>query len=294
MNNILSIVEYNTSDLLQECLKSIFKEKSHTLSKVYVVDNASVDDSVRMVKREFPQVEVIETGKNLGFGAGHNIVLRQKGADYISILNSDAEVSGKVLDKMVEFMEENKNCGVSSCKVLGFDHKLQPNGGDLPIGFALINWLFNLEIFGIQSPSFHRNDRKYYEKAHEVGWVSGNFMIIRREVLRKIRGFDESYFMYFEDVDLCFRVRKNGFSVMINPDVTIKHLSGGSLDNPRFSQWSGEFKGLIKFYNIQFGWLAGFLVRIGVYVGIILRIIAFAIKGKLSYSLNYAKVIKNI
>ena len=293
MTHILSIVEYNTSSLLRNCLEGLFKEKPHRLLKVYVVDNASSDDSVEMVKKEFPQVNIIQNEKNLGFGAAHNLVIKNE-ADYISILNSDTEIGVETLEKMVDFMEENKTCGIGSCKVVGFDNKLQPNGGDLPIGLALFNWLFNLEIFGISSPSFHRNDREYYEKAHEVGWVSGNFMIIKREVLKKIGGFDESYFMYFEDVDLCFRVRKNGFTVMINPDVSIRHLSGGSLDNPKLRQWSGEFKGLIKFYNIQFSPLAGFLVRIGIYIGILLRIIAFAIMGKLSYSLNYAKVIINL
>ena len=78
---------------------------------------------------------------------------------------------------------------------------------------------------------------------------------------------------------------------MINPDVSMRHLSGGSLDNPKLRQWSGEFSGLIKFYNSQFGVIAGFFIRLGVYLGIVFRIIAFAIRGNLSYSLNYAKVV---
>lgn len=295
MKNIaLSIVEFNTKDLLENCLKGIFKKKWQNNFEVWVIDNNSSDNSVKMVAEKFPEANIIENSKNLGFGAGHNLSLKKTKADYYIVLNSDTEIYDNTLDEMVNFMEKNRLCGIGSCNVRGFDDKLQPNGGDLPIGAALINWLFNLEIIGLRYPSFHRNDAEYYKKSHEVGWVSGNFMIIRKEALDSIEGFDERYFMYFEDVDLCYRVKKHGFTVMINPSVSIRHLSGGSLDNPRLRQWSGEFKGLVTFYQNRFGTLAGFFIRFCVYLGIVLRIIAFALKGNLNYSLNYAKVIANI
>lgn len=294
MKVALSIVEFNTKDLLKNCLESIFSKKWQNDLKVFVVDNASKDNSVEMVKEKFPKVTIIANEKNLGFGKAHNLIFKKRKADYFVILNSDTEIESSVFDQMVDFMEENKNCGISSCRVMGFDGKLQPNGGDLPFGRALINWLFNLEMIGLRYPSLHRNDEEYYREIHPVGWVSGNFMIIRRESLEKVGGFDERYFMYFEDVDLCYRVKKSGFTIMINPAVSIRHLSGGSLDNPKLRQWSGEFKGLIKFYESQMGKFAGLVVRLGVYIAILLRIIAFAIKGNLSYSYSYAKVITNI
>ena len=294
MKIALSIVEFNTQDLLKNCLESIFTKKWRNDFQVFVVDNASKDNSVEMVKEKFSKVTVIANEENLGFGKAHNLIFKKIKADYFIILNSDTEVKDDVLDQMVDFMEDNKNCGISSCRVLDFNGKLQPNGGDLPFGRALINWLFNLETIGVRYPSLHRNDEEYYREIHPVGWVSGNFMIIRRESLEKVGGFDERYFMYFEDIDLCYRVRKSGFTIMLNPSVSIKHLSGGSLDNPRLRQWSGEFKGLIKFYESQMGKFAGLAVRLGVYIAILLRIIAFAFKGNLSYSYNYAKVIASI
>lgn len=294
MKVALSIVEFNTKDLLKNCLESILNKKWQNDFQVFVVDNASKDNSVEMVKEKFPKVTVIANVENLGFGKAHNLIFKKIKADYFIILNSDTKVENNVLDQMVDFMEENKNCGISSCRVLGFDGKLQPNGGDLPFGRALINWLFNLETIGLRYPSLHRNDEEYYREIHTVGWVSGNFMIIRRESLEKVGGFDERFFMYFEDVDLCYRVGKNGFTIMINPSVSIKHLSGGSLDNPRLRQWSGEFKGLIRFYESQMGRFAGLAVRFLVYIAILLRVVAFALKGNLSYSYSYAKVIASI
>lgn len=292
MNIVVSIVEFNTVNLLKKCLDTLFNKKWKNNLAVWVVDNASSDNSVEMVEKNFPKVNIIKSEKNVGFGAGHNIVFKKVKADYFIVLNSDTEIEDDIFDGMVDFMEQNKTCGISSCKVIGFDGKLQPNGGDLPFGKALINWLFNLDFMG--GESFHRNDKEYYSKSHEVGWVSGNFMVIRKEIIEKLGGFDESYFMYFEDVDLCFRAKKAGFKVMINPGLSIKHLSGGSLDNPKLRQWGGEFKGLIKFYEYHRGKLAGILIRLFVYFGITLRMIAFAIKGNLSYSLNYAKIITNI
>ncbi len=191
-------------------------------------------------------------------------------------------------------MKDNSDVGVASCKVIGFDNELQPNGGDLPLGLALINWLFNLEVLGIERPSFHRVESEYYNSVHQVGWVSGNFMIIRTEALKKAGYFDSDYFMYFEDVDLFYMMAESGYKVMINPDVRIKHLSGGSLDHPQFRQWKGEFWGLIHFYRKRFGFLSGLIISTLVYISILLRILAFAAIGKFEYSKTYAKVFASI
>lgn len=290
----LSIVEYNTKDLLRDCLKTIFSQKWQNQVEIWVTDNASKDDSILMVKKEFPEVKLIESKKNLGFGAGHNLVFKKANADYFLILNSDTKMGAGVIDEMVAFLEKNPDCAIASCKILGFDGHLQPNGGDLPFGLALFSWLFNLELFGFKKASFHRNDKSYYQNAHKVGWVSGNFMMIKKEVLKKIGFFNEDYFMYFEDVEFCYRAKKAGFEVWVNPNVNILHLSGGSQDDPKLRQWSGEFRGLILFYTKQFGVVTGLLIRLLVYISIVLRGIAFALIGKLSYTKTYAKVITTI
>ncbi len=291
MTVALSIVEYNTKDLLRDCLKTIFSQKWQNQVKVWVVDNASKDDSVLMVKKEFPEVRLIESKKNLGFGAGHNLVFKKANSDYFLILNSDTKMGAGAIDGMAAFLEENPDCAIASCKILGFDGYLQPNGGDLPIGLALFNWLFNLELFGSIKASFHRNDKSYYQNAHKVGWVSGNFMMVKREVFKKIGFFNEDYFMYFEDVEFCYRAKKAGFEVWVNPNVNILHLSGGSQDDPKLRQWLGEFRGLVLFYRQNFGILASYFIKILVYLAIMVRIITFALMGRLNYAKTYAKVI---
>lgn len=290
----ISIINYKTKDLTSDCISGILKQKIKTKYEIWLIDNSSNDGSVEFFKKKFPQVKIIESDRNLGFAGGHNLILKKNNTRYVLILNSDTKVLTGTIDHMINFMEQNQEVGVSSCKILNFEGGLQPNAGDIPLGMSLVNWLFNLEAFGIKSPSFHRNDLEFYKEIHEVGWVSGSFMLIRKEVFEKIGFLNDDFFMYFEDVEFCMRAKKAGFKVVINPSVEIKHLSGGSLDEPKLRQWSGELKGLTLFYRKHFGLLAGILLKALIFLALILRMLAFSLMGKIEYAKTYAKVIVRI
>lgn len=292
MTVTVSIVEFNTKELLRECLTSLNKKWQNEV-KILVVDNNSQDQSTKMVAKEFPEVKLIKSGKNRGFAGGQNLGLRKIKSDFILILNPDVQISPSSIDQMVEFMGNYPNCGISSCKITYPDGMLQPNGGDLPIGFPLISWLFNLEIFG-DFPNFHRIEENYYKHEKEVGWVSGTFMFLRREVLDSIGFFNEKYFMYFEDVDLCLRANRAGYKIMINPEVVISHISGASSKNPRLTQWKGEFKGLIHFYKDYFGAFMAYLVKLLIYFSVFLRIVVFGMLGRLKVSKIYGQILFQI
>lgn len=292
MKVIVSVVNYNTGQLTKNCLETIFGPSWQNEVEVWLVDNASVDGSANFLKSSFPQIHLLANKKNLGFGKAHNQVFEKAKGDFFLVLNSDTLIGEGVIDNMVSFMERG-HFDIASCKTLGFDGKLQPNGGDLPLGMALLSWLFNLEALGIRI-NFHRNEESYYSVPHEVGWVSGNFMMISKKALGKLKGFNERYFMYFEDAEFCFRAKRKGFSIMVNPEVSIRHLSGGSLDNPHLAQWRGEYQGLVIFYQQHFGFFQSGLVRILIYLSTILRILTFAMLGKLKYSLTYARIIASI
>lgn len=290
----ISIVNYKTRNLTEKCLKSIFSKRWGIKYQVWIVDNGSGDGSLEYLQRNFSRAAFIKSNKNLGYAGGHNLVLMNLDARYVLLLNSDTEVNKKTLDLMVSFMDDRREVGIASCKVLGYDNEIQPNGGDLPFGLSLIGWLFNLELFGINKPSFHREESSYYENLHEAGWVSGSFMMVRKEVFEKIGLLNEKYFMYFEDVDFCYRARKAGFKVMINSETSIKHLSGGSSDDPKFRQWLGEYKGLIRFYKNQFGWISALFVKLLIYISVLLRVAAFLLMGKVNYSKTYVKTIVSL
>lgn len=287
----ISIVSFNTKDLLTQLLKSLIKSKKNY--PIFIIDNNSQDGSVEMLEKEFKGVNLIKNNINLGFAKGHNIVLKDVKTKYVLLLNPDIKINPDDIKRLIEFMEDNPNCGILSTKIIGFDNKTHSNGGDLPVGVSLISWLFNLETFGIKQ-NFHRSDSDYYKNTREVGWVGGTVMMIRKSVLDKIGTLDEDYFMYFEDTEFCFRAKKAGFKIMLNPNIVIAHKSGASSKDPRFSQWRGEYWGLIHFYKKNYGYMASLAIRILVYFSIILRIIAFSIRARYNIVKTYAKILISI
>lgn len=286
----VSIVSYNTSELLKKLLKNLYSQKNLKSLEIYIVDNNSADDSVEMIKKNFPKVKLIESKENLGFAKGQNLILKKINAPLTLILNPDTDFDENALSKMIEFMERN-TYGIASCKITGNNGKLDSNGGDLPFGFALLSWLFNFDLKGL--PSFHRSDNDFLN-SDQVGWVGGTFMLVKKEVFEKIGYFNEDYFMYFEDVELCYKAKQAGFRIGINKDVTIKHFSGASSKNPRLNQWRGEMVGLIKFSYKNFGFFYGLTTSILVRLALLLRVIAFALLGKLDYSGIYLKVLMSL
>lgn len=296
MSVTVSIVSFNTKNLLKKCLQDVIDQNYEGKLEIIVVDNNSQDGTIEMLDESFKKnIKVIKNSENLGFSKAHNQILKNITSDYVILLNPDTRIPQDTIQKMEEFLESRPYCGIASCKIVDFNGNLQSNGGDFPIGTAFLSWLFNLESLGF-TKNFHRQDINYFLNQHQVDWVGGTLMMIRGDLVKKVGFLNEEYFMYFEDVDYCFRTRKNKSEVWINPEVEIKHVSGASSRNPKFMQWCGEFKGVIHFYKSTvfhglIGSFFGLSVRILIYISTLLRILAFAVKGKINYSLTYAKIL---
>lgn len=292
MSCAVIILSYNTKDLLRNCLNSIYEKKWKQKFDIYVVDNASVDGSSAMVKKDFTEVSLIENKENLGFTKGNNQILKSVKADFYLLLNSDTEVFDGSLDNLVEFVNES-DYGIASCKLVFRDGVFQSNAGFLPMFFPLFFWLSGLDdilsFLGIELPSTHLKEN-FLKGRKEVGWVSGSVMIIKREVIGKIGGLDEDIFMYGEDVEFCFRAKKAGFRVGWTQDATIMHIGGGSSKNPALKQWLGEFKGLLYIYKKYYGQIPAIFLRGLIYVFIAVRVIVFTLIGKLKIAQTYGKI----
>lgn len=290
MKVAIVILSYNTRDILKKCLESIFNKNWENQFDIWVVDNASIDGSAEMVSKDFSKVNLVKNSQNLGFTGGNNTVLKKIESEIVILLNSDTEVLDRSLDELVYFLNKN-DFSVASCKLLNSDKSLQPNAGNLPFGFSLVMWLSGL---GSIFDSFHINKPNFYTGEKEVGWVSGSVMVIKQEVFKKIGFLDEGIFMYGEDVDFCLRAKKAGFKIGWTDKAQIVHLGGGSSSDPHFRQWLGEFKGLLYIYKKYYGLLASLLVRLMLYPFIVLRIFAFALIGRYSFSKTYAKILINL
>jgi O-antigen biosynthesis protein len=225
------IVNYNVKEFLQNLLHSIEKASSNISKEIIVIDNASDDGSVEVIKEKFPAVILIENKINVGFGRANNQGLAIAKGDFILFINPDCIVSEDTIDKMLLFFKEHPECGLAGCKILNFDGTLQlACRRSFPGPWTSFTKVTGLSNLFPKSRIFARYNLTYLDenKTYEVDAVSGSFMMIRKEVYEKVGGFDEQFFMYGEDLDLCYRVQKSGFKVYYVHSTQVIHYKGES------------------------------------------------------------------
>jgi GT2 family glycosyltransferase len=232
MDLSIIILSYNTKDLLKECLISIKKEmKSKIKFEVIVVDNASTDGSVEMVRKIFKWVKLVISKNNLGYAGGNNLGLTIAKGKYIIFLNSDVEVKSNAFFKLVNFMEKDETIGAATPKV---DLFLGGMDSDCHRGFptpwASLTYFLGLEKLFPKSRVFGNYHKGYLdmEKPHEIDAGFGTFMIVRKEVIKQVGNWDDSYFFYGEDLDFFYRIKQAGWKVMFYPKALAYHHKGAS------------------------------------------------------------------
>jgi len=207
MDISVTIVSYNTAHCIEKCLNSVLKQTG-VVYEVIVVDNASEDRSVEVI-RTFPSVKLIANSKNVGFGVAHNQAFLYCSGRFVLILNPDVFLSDGFLVSMVAYMIENSKIGISGPRIFQGRQKidLQP-------------WY-----------TYHGQQVAKVQFDHlpgKIAWLSGACLFARRSLLKQLEGFDPDFFLFSEEVDLCLRVRKAGFSLGFNPDCKVRHLMGES------------------------------------------------------------------
>ena len=235
------IVSYNTREVLRKCLQILLQNCNRASTEIFVVDNASEDNSAGMVETEFPQVKLIHSSINLGFGAANNAAFRRACGKYIVFLNSDVFLGRTSLTRSIEKMESHPAVALGGGKLLGKDGSLQPSGRIFPSLTTILLDLTGLSTKYPDSRFFGQFNRTWAssEKPAEVDWVPGAFAIVRKEVLDKIGMFDERFFLYYEEVDLCYRLKKGGYRVQYWPEIEVTHLGGESTKNVTHAAFSG-------------------------------------------------------
>jgi GT2 family glycosyltransferase len=229
------IICWNDWKVIRECLRSIYVGTHSTEFEVIVSDNGSTDGSVALIRKNFPQVRVIENGVNLRFAKANNAGIRASRGEYVLILNPDTIIHEATLDKLVAFADEHPEAGAFGCKVLNSDGSYQDSARPFPTLRG--GWIAALYLKPLAYLSDWLLPGTYIgwdgNSQRMVGWLSGCFILARHGLLTQIGGFDEQFFYYYEDTDLCRRIWDAGYSVLYTPEMTITHLGGQSTNHSR-------------------------------------------------------------
>jgi GT2 family glycosyltransferase len=224
------IVSYNTRDILRQCLEALFRHTSGVEFEVLVVDNDSRDGTPAMVRQEFPQVTLVANDTNLGFAAANNQAFALNRGEFILLLNPDAFVREGAIAKGLEFMRQAPRCGICGGRIVDEDGTVRPSARRFPNVLAKFFALSGLSSRYPESRLFNWRDFGGFahDRVREVDWVPGTFTLLRRKMLDQIGFFDERFFMYYEETDLCLRAKRAGWQVFFIPDAEVEHIGGAS------------------------------------------------------------------
>ncbi len=268
------VVNYNVRHYLEQCLMAIERARHNLKIEIFVVDNASVDGSQAMVKKKFPAVILIENHKNLGYAKANNQALRLAKGNYILILNPDTLIQEDTLLVLKKFLDEHPDAYAVGCKLINPDGSFQINSRrSLPTPWVAFTRIIGLSKLFPKSKIFGKYNLTYIspDVESEVDVLSGSLMMVRREAIANIGYFDEDYFMYGEDIDLCFRLKNAGGKIYYTPKTKAIHYKGESSKKSEFSTINSFYSSMLIFINKHFKDRYSIIVKGILAMGIYLR-----------------------
>jgi GT2 family glycosyltransferase len=268
------IVNYNVRFFLEQTLLSAKKAAEKVETEIFVVDNNSVDDSVQMVKERFPDVMLIANKDNPGFSKANNQAIRQSKGEYVLLLNPDTVVNEDTFEKCVNFMDQHPDCGGLGIKMIDGSGKFLPESKrGFPSPAVAFYKTFGLSSIFPKSPIFNQYHLGYLDKdkTHKIDVLSGAFMMLRKSVLDEVGLLDEAFFMYGEDIDLSYRIKKAGYENYYYADSTIIHYKGESTKKGSLNYVKVFYNAMIIFAKKHFTGTKGSLFILMLQAAIYLR-----------------------
>ena len=244
------IVNYNVKNLLRECLLSIQKSTQSIDTEIWVVDNASNDQSVDMIKTEFPNIHLIENSINLGFAKANNQALEQVSGEYVLFLNPDTKVNESSIESCLLHAKSHPKCGGIGVRMIDSDgHFLKESKRGFPTPWASFCRFSYLSTLFPKSAVFNRYYMGHLEedKRHKIDILAGAFIFIKKDILMTVGGFDDTYFMFGEDIDLSHRIQQAGYHNFYLGDTSILHHKGKST-NRKSTEYIDRFFGAMKIF----------------------------------------------
>ncbi len=268
------IVNYNVKHFIEQCLFSVLKASENIACEVFVVDNNSVDGSVTLIKEKFPQVNLIVNKTNTGFSVANNQALKIAKGEYVLLLNPDTVVQEDTFSKILAFMDEHPDAGGLGVKMLDGQGNFAPESKrGLPTPEVAFYKMFGFSRFFPKSKRFGKYHLSYLseDELAEIDVMSGAFMLIRKTVLDKIGFLDETFFMYGEDIDLSYRIKKAGYKNYYFPDTQIIHYKGESTKRSSLNYVVIFYKAMAIFSNKHFSGSNAFWFNALIHLAIFLK-----------------------
>lgn len=252
----ISIVSYNTKNHLKACLDSIYKYTKSISYEVFVVDNGSTDGSVEMVKKEFPEVKLIKNNKNLFFTIAHNQAIKKSQGKYVLILNSDTTIHKNTLKKVLSFLYKNPSIGA-----LGIKHILPDKSYERTCQkfTTPMDEFFHSHIFARFLPKNKQYSKLFYSSwdrktSREVEAVSDACLFSPREILKEIGFYDERFFLFFTENDLCYKIKQIGYQSFYYADASITHIRSQSVQKLKSKKAYSLYEhDMLEYYKKYFG-----------------------------------------
>jgi GT2 family glycosyltransferase len=273
------IVNWNTKDLLRKCLESIYRFPPDDEFQIVVVDNKSSDGSAEIVRREFPHALLIEPGKNTGYAAGNNLAFDAARGEFLLTLNPDTEMFEGTLESALNTLRAHPKMGALGIKQIGVDGLVQNSIRGFPGFLGVLGDISGLgRLFPRSKLNSYRMLGFDYDKEQLVPQPMGTFLLFRRRALESVgdasKPFDESFPIFFNEVDLLYRLEKAGWGCLYSPEASIRHLGGESTKQVKKSMIWESHRSLMRFFvkhyrtplNMPLLWLMGGLVYIGAFV----------------------------
>ncbi|MBB6698270.1 glycosyltransferase family 2 protein [Clostridium algidicarnis] len=276
MDLSIIIVNYNTPKLTIDAINSVIKTTKDLIYEIIVLDNGSSDNSISEITDTFlDKIIFIDNKFNLGFSKANNIGMSIAKGDYILLLNSDTVVKENTIDDSLSYIKQNKDIGALGCKILlknGTLDKACKRGFPTPwnsLAYMLkLDKAFKNKKFGGYNLTYLNQD-----EINEVDCLMGAYMIVPREVIEKVGMLDETFFMYGEDIDWCYRIKSHGFKIVYYPKVEILHYKKASSAKKRTKTIYEFNRAMIVFYNKHYKSKYNIFVSFAVYLGVAIKLI---------------------
>jgi hypothetical protein len=280
MDLSILIVNWNTKALLIQCLKSVHQKMGNGEREVFVVDNGSVDGSVESVREKFPEVIVIQNPMNLGFAKANNQAQSLSKGKYTLLLNPDTQVQAGAIETLIAFMDAHPEVGVAGAQFLNSDGSKQNSIANFPslatelLNKSLLRWFF--------PKTFPGKEIKYHEPI-EVESVIGACMMVRREAMEQVGLLDEDYFLFLEETDWCYRIKRAGWKIYHHPQAEIYHFQGKSAEKDKKRAKVEYYRSRYQYFKKHQGNAQWLILRIGLIIKLMVEFVLMGLADLLTF-----------